>query len=198
MRKCRIFVYPETQSKELYQAFIRRNTALVSNPNQITWLKTLAFKPAIWVYNSERYYFHGNKKCDTYFGTAAGFKYLDILNDNDNDVKFIFYDFNQKSLDWIKHLKETWDGVDFPAFLENQPEEFKKFYKFVNIDIQTNQALLFYDYGSEENFKILWNRFKNSSAEFIICDLFDLNQFKNFLTIFLYLLFSFSFYFVSL
>ena len=183
MRKCRIFVYPETQSQELYQAFINRNTALISNQNQITWLKTLSFKPAIWVYNSERYNFNGDKTCGTYFGTAAGFKYLDILNGNSSsDVKFIFYDFNQKSLDWIKHLKETWDGNDFSKFLENQSDDFKKFYKFVNIDIATNQSLLLHDFDGEENFKNLWNKFKNSSVEFIVCDLFDLDQVKNLLS----------------
>jgi hypothetical protein len=179
MRKTRLYVYPESETSELHEAFTRRNTRLVSNPNQKKWIRTLSPAPTIWIYNSERYYFEDTEKiCDTYFGPASGFKYLDILNGNDK-VKFVFYDFHQKSIDWIKQLKETWDGNDFPAYINNQSVEFNEYYKYVNKDIKTNQDLLFHDFGGEENFKVLWNRFKECEAEYIVCDLFDLEQVKN-------------------
>ena len=181
MRKCRLFIYPESETKELYAAFTKRNTKLVSNPNQKKWIKSLKLAPTIWVYNSERYYFHGDKKCDTFFGTASGFKYLDILNGNDQ-VKFIFYDFHEKSLDWIRHLKETWDGNDFPTFLNNQSDDFKKYYKYINGGIDENQKLLFDDFGGEDKFKELWNRFKTCEAEYVECNLFELDQVKELLS----------------
>ena len=180
MRKCRLFIYPESDTDNLYAAFIKRNTKLVSNSNQKKWIKTFKLAPTIWVYNSERYYFHGDKKCDTYFGTASGFKYLDILTGNDT-VKFVFYDFHEKSLDWIKQLKETWDGSDFPAYLEKQSDDFKQYYKYINGNIEENQKLLFSDFGSEEQFKELWNRFKTCDVEYVKCNLFELGEVKNLL-----------------
>jgi hypothetical protein len=182
-RKCRLFVYPESDTNNLYEAFLRRNTRIVSNPNQKKWIKTLNPAPTIWVYNSERYYFLGNKKCTTYFGTASGFKYLDILNDPDNSqVKFVFYDFNEKSLDWIKQLKEEWDGNDFPAYLKRQPEELKQYFKYINGGFEENQKLLFDDFGGEEHFKELWNKFRACEAEFVQCNLFELDQVEELLT----------------
>ena len=175
MRKCRLFIYPESETNDLYDAFINRNTKLVSNSNQKKWIKSLKLASTIWVYNSERYYFLGDKKCDTYFGTASGFKYLDILNGNDT-VKFVFYDFHEKSLDWIKQLKETWDGNDFPAYLNNQSDEVKQYYKYINGGIKENQKLLFDDFGGEDKFKELWNRFKTCDVEYIKCNLFELSQ----------------------
>ena len=84
-------------------------------------------------------------------------------------------------MDWIKQLKETWDGNNFPAYINNQSVEFNEYYKYVNKDIKTNQELLFHDFGGEENFKVLWNRFKKCDVEYVVCDLFDLDQVKNLL-----------------
>jgi hypothetical protein len=181
MRKCRLFIYPESETSELYEAFIKRNTTLVTNPNQKKWIKSLKLAPTIWVYNSERYYFLGDKKCDTYFGTASGFKYLDILNGNES-VKFVFYDFHEKSLDWVRQLKETWDGNNFPQYLENQSDEFKRYYKYINGGIKENQKLLFDDFGGEDKFKELWSRFKNCDAEYVKCNLFEIDQVRDLLT----------------
>ena len=182
MRNCRLYVYPESQSDALYQAFIDKNSKLVDNPNQKKWIKTLTPKDTIWVYNSERYYFETpDKQCTTYFGPSAGFKFLDILTANDN-VKFVFYDFNQRSIDWIKELKETWDGNNFPAYLASKGDNYKPFYKYVNGNIESNQKLLFNDFGGEEKFKILWNKFRSCEAEFVQCNLFDIEQVKSLLT----------------
>jgi len=176
MRDCRLYVYPEHESDNLYQAFINKDWRAATNPNQKRWIKRLNPKPTIWVYNSENYYFGiPDKKCTTYFGPSAGFKYLDILNDNDK-VKFVFFDFHQKSVDWIKKLKETWDGESFPTYLNEQSEDFKEMYKYVNGGITNNQTLLFDDFGGKAKFKELWNKFKQCDAEFVLCNLFDADQ----------------------
>lgn len=176
MRECRLYVYPEHESSTLYDAYIKKDHTIVTNSNQKRWIKSLNLKPQIWVYNSERYNFIlKNKECSTYFGPAAGFKYLDVLNGN-GKVKFVFYDFHQKSLDWIKELKETWNGDNFPEYLEKKSPAFSKYYKFVNNSIDNNQTLLFHDFGGEDKFKILWHRFKLCEAEFVLCDLFDADQ----------------------
>jgi hypothetical protein len=177
MRDCRLYIYPEHESENLYNAFLNRDESLVSNPNQKKWIKnSLSPKSTIWIYNSENYRFSVPLKyCDTYVGTAAGFKYLDILNYND-DVKFVFYDYSEESLDWIKDLKENWDGNDFPSYIKNKPLELKKKYKYINSSVEENQLLLFRDFGGEEKFKKLWNIFRSSKAEFIKCNLFDNND----------------------
>jgi hypothetical protein len=94
----------------------------------------------------------------------------------------VFYDFHEKSLDWIKQLKETWDGNNFPAYLAKQSDEFKKYYKYINGSIEENQKLLFSDFGSEEKFKELWDRFRTCEAVYIKCNLFELNEVKNLLS----------------
>ena len=182
MRNCRLYVYPESDSNELYQAFLTKNTRMVNNPNQKKWIKSLTPKDTIWVYNSERYIFESTeKKCTTFFGPAAGFKYLDILRANDR-VKFVFYDFHHRSLDWLKELKETWDGNDFPSYLASKGDEFKSYYKYVNGNIENNQRLLFNDFDDEATFKILWDKFKECEVEYVPCDLFDIEQVKSLLT----------------
>ena len=182
MRDCRLYVYPESDSNELYQAFLEKNIKMVNNLNQKKWIKSLNPTDTIWVYNSEHYYFDSpDKQCTTYFGPAAGFKYLDILKTNDN-VKFVFYDFHQRSIDWIKELKETWDGNDFPKYMASKGDQYKPYYKYINGNIDSNQKLLFDDFEGEEEFKRLWNKFKNCEVEYIPCNLFDLDQVKILLT----------------
>ena len=105
---------------------------------------------------------------------------MDILTNRDS-VNYVFYDFHQRSLDWIKHLKENWDGNDFPRFLKNQDEEFKSCFKYIHKDIDTNQKKLFDDFGGEDQFKKLWAKFKLCKAEFVTCDLYDPIQFESLL-----------------
>ena len=181
MRDCRLFVYPEFESNKLYQAFINRDSSLVTNPNQIKWIKSLTPKPTIWVYNSERYKFDINlSSCDYYFGPAAGFKYLDILNYNP-ECKFVLYDFSQLSLDWIENLKSNWNGKNFPKFLRQQEPRFQKSYKYIDTSIEKNQENLFTDFGNEENFIKLWTQFKNCEVHFVNLNLFNLDKVREFL-----------------
>ncbi len=173
MRDCRLYIYPETNTENLYNAFIEKNLLLVENPNQKKWIKESTPKITIWIYNSEYYKFDRDLTgCDFYIGPASGFKYLDALNYNDK-IKFLFYDYNQSSLNWIKNIHQNWNGIDFPSFLESQSNEFKKYYKFINKDVRTNQSLLFKDFGGEQNFRNLWNMFKITNPFYLKTDLFN-------------------------
>jgi hypothetical protein len=178
MRDCRLFLYPEAFTDDFYQCIIQtkdyKTTKL--NPNQTKWFKLNELPPVIWVYNSEYYNFkHDNINTDNvnkYVGTASGFKYLDILNNN-TDVEFIFFDYNSISLEWIKNVKENWDGNDFPSFLENPiNNQFKPYYKFINKNIETNQKMLINDFGSELKFKQQFEKFKNSEVKYYNLNLF--------------------------
>jgi len=181
MRDCRWYIYPETDSNVLFEAIRSKDRSQLSNPNQRRWISSLVIPPQIWIYNSEKYSFQ--MPLDTkhiYFGPAAGFKYLDLLNFNEN-VKFIFYDYNQESIDWLRKLHAEWDGNDYPAYLESQHSDVKSLYKYIHSSIEENQQLLFEEFGGEDNFKELWARFKASRVEFTNCNLFEIDQIKSLL-----------------
>lgn len=186
MRLCRLFIYPEHESDNLYKAFMLKDSTLVNNSNQKKWIKSmLNTPPVIWIFNSEYYRFSMDmKNVQTYIGPAAGFKYLDFLNYNPTG-NFIFYDYHDGSLEWIKKLKETWDGENFYQYLQAQPDHVRQHYKFIHgnkfnkDNIEKNLQILFKEFGGEEQFKKLWRAFKLSNATFVKIDLFNKEQLTN-------------------
>lgn len=180
MRLCRLFIYPEHEPDNLYKAFTLKDSTLVNNSNQKKWIKSmLNTPPVIWIFNSEYYRFSMDmKNVQTYIGPAAGFKYLDFLNYNPSG-NFIFYDYHEGSLNWIKKLKETWDGENFYQYLQTQPDDVRQHYKFIHgnkfnkENIEKNLQILFKEFGGEEQFKKLWRAFKLSNATFVKIDLFN-------------------------
>lgn len=176
LRSFCLYIWPEIDSGRLYEALARRDESLTSDPDQKAWIRLSTPQSVIWIYNSEAYRFGVPLRgCDVYFGPAAGFKYLDMLSHNP-DVVFFFYDQNVESLDWIETLKRTWDGDDFPAYVDGQPEPLKQKFKAANASIEQNQRTLLRDFGGEERFKALWRRFRSASARFTKCDLFNPSQ----------------------
>jgi hypothetical protein len=184
MRDCRLYVYPITDSELFYNAILSKDETLVTNPNQKKFIRQwLNPKETIWIFNSEEYKFNlPLENCDAYYGPAAGFKYLDILRYSP-DIKFVFYDYNPSSVNWIKFLKENWDGNNLKSFLLQQPYSIQKIFKFINKDIDTNISMLYNDFEGEDAFKQLWEKFKKADAKFIVCDLFDEEQFINLLNL---------------
>ena len=181
MRDCRLFVYPETDSDLLFQSIQDNDFTRLKNPNQKKFIKNLTNKIPIWVYNSENYRFDiALKNIKVYFGPAAGFKYLDVLLYN-KKCKFVFYDYNQLSLDWIKHLKENWDGNDIVTFIKSQDNVFQSKFKMVHGSSENNEKLLHNQFGGEENFIELWKRFKTCDAVFVKTNLYDPDEIKKLL-----------------
>jgi hypothetical protein len=177
MRECRLYVYPIHESDTFYTALTTNNWSSLTNPNQRKLLERW-FNPKrrIWIFNSEAYTFNlPLAGCDTYFGPAAGFKYLDMLIYNP-DVKFVFYDYSEESVEWLKNLKDNWDGNDLLSYLKKQPIEIKRMYKSINGSQEENIELLMKEFGGEDRFKKLWNDFRQAPAEFVTCNLFDLEQ----------------------
>jgi hypothetical protein len=184
MRDCRLYVYPIADSELFYNALITQDDTLATNFNQKKFIRQW-LKPSkqIWIFNSEAYKFNiPLPPCNTYFGPAAGFKYLDMLTYSSN-VKFIFYDYNPSSVNWIKFLKENWDGNNLKSFLLKQPQELQNMFKFINKDLDTNIRMLHNEFGGEDQFKILWGKFKQADAIFVVCNVFDEKQFNNLLTL---------------
>ena len=177
MRDCRLFLYPESDSTKFYECIVNHEiTDGNINPNQKRFIRTFQFREQVWIYNSESYQFPKSvsKNIDTYMGPAAGFKYLDVLKYSEN-VNYVLYDFMPISIAWIKMLREEWDGRDYPAVLASKSAEWSQYYKYISGDINLNQQLLFDEFENEDTFAALWQRFKNSTVEFVQCDLFDLD-----------------------
>jgi hypothetical protein len=174
MRDCRLFLYPESDSLKFYECIVNRDiTDSNINSNQKRWLKTFKLPPQIWIFNSEAYYFPQSvtKDIDTYMGPAAGFKYLDLLRTNDR-VKFVLYDYNERSVEWIKMLYQEWDGKNLGEYLKSKTE-YISYYKYINGTIDANIKILFDEFGGEEEFVKLWTRFRNSDVEFLVTNLYD-------------------------
>ena len=173
LHNCSLYIWPEIDSSRLYEGLMSHDESFVSNSEQKRWIHQTVPQSEIWIYNSEPYRFDiPLKYCETYFGPAAGFKYLDILSHNPN-AEFIFYDRSEDSLGWIKALKYNWNGNDFLGYLSRQPEAIRKKFKYVNSSIELNQKLLFDDFGGEDGFKRLWQLFRSANARFYKCDLFN-------------------------
>jgi hypothetical protein len=174
-RDCRLYVYPETNTEELYHSLETNTTNLLKNPNQKKLISSInTITNQVWAYNSEKYSFYNKSdNIRTYFGPASGFKYLKVLENNEN-VKFIFYDFNIESLEWIKKLKENWNGKDYPKFLNAQDNKNITYTK----TIDENEKTLFQELPM---FRELWRKFRKSEIVFIKTDLLKINEVKNLL-----------------
>jgi hypothetical protein len=174
MRNCRLFLYPESEPEKFYESIINETiTDPTMNPNQKRWLKTFSIPPQIWIFNSEAYYFplSTTKNIETYLGPAAGFKYLDLLKHNET-VKFVLYDYNERSVEWLKMLRDEWDGHDLSKYLQSKTD-YIKYYKYINGNIETNIDILYEEFGGEEQFLELWTRFRQSEVEFVVTNLYD-------------------------
>jgi hypothetical protein len=179
MRKCRLFLYPESEPAKFYESITSGEVIdPTMNPNQRRWIKSFSKPPQIWIYNSESYYFPREviRDINTYIGPSAGFKYLDALKHNEQ-VEFVLYDYNERSVNWIKMLWKEWDGKNFNRFIKDK-EEYKPYYKYINGDLATNQQILLDEFGGEEQFLELWNRFKASEVQFVVTNLYSTDSVK--------------------
>lgn len=176
IRDCRLYTYPETNSEEFKYSLESNTIDKLKNPNQIKLISSISSMPdQIWIYNSEKYSFYNDtENITTYFGPASGFKYLKILEKNEN-VKIIFYDFNIKSLQWIKNLKENWDGKDYHTFLKAQNNKNIVYTK----TLEENKKTLFEEMPL---FTELWKKFKKTETLFIKSNLLEINEIENLLS----------------
>ena len=109
---------------------------------------------------------------DHLFSAAAGFKPLAILNANGfhEGTTVHYFDWCEASLNYKKHLLETWDGYDLDVWLtENDLKynfsstfrgNYKKFWE---------QELK--EFGGSLRFQSLWDRYRKLKHEFHVIDI---------------------------
>lgn len=185
IRDCKAFLYPYDESDNLEHVWknLQDHTAIdkIKNYTQRAWIRKLSYqefieKDRVYAYNTERLSSEGVRSpgpVDVIFSAAAGFKTMKLLENNGfhEDTTVVYYDWCSASLNFKKHLLASWDGIDFHKWLlaHDLNYNFSSTYRgnyqeFWELEIKK-------EFGTEENFKILWDRYRKLKHEFIIVDL---------------------------
>lgn len=185
MRECKAFLYPYEDPDKLERAWknLQDEELLdsIKNYTQRAWLRKLAYqehieKDRVYAYNTERLSGEGVRASgpiDSIFSAAAGFKTMMLLENNGFHENTIvnYYDWCDASLNFKKHLLETWNGVDFHKWLLEHDLEYNfsstyrgNYEEFWKQEIQK-------EFGSEETFKELWDRYSKLKHNFFVIDL---------------------------
>ena len=110
IRSKRTYYYPETNSYAFYHSYKSRKLLPgVTNFNQVRLINEMmsGVGHQVWAINSEHMHIHNaGQQYEIVALPASGFKYLDIFQSNalTDDGEILIYDYNQISLDWIKHI----------------------------------------------------------------------------------------------
>lgn len=183
MRACKVFLYPYNNSKSLEKVWLDKNNELVDTLeyNQKAWIRKLGYqeqieKDRVYAFNTETLSSEGvrtnGKLIDHLFSAAAGFKPLAILDANGfhQGTTVHYFDWCKASLDYKKHLLETWDGYDLDAWLLEHDLEynFSSTYRG-NYKEFWQQELK--DFGGSLRFQRLWDRYRKLKHEFHVIDI---------------------------
>lgn len=174
MRECKVFLYPYDDTAQLEKIWKNLQNEheidKLKNYSARAWFRKLSYQEAIeknrvYAFNTERLSAEGVRSpgpIDTLFSAAAGFKPLALLRNNQfhNGTVVHYFDWCDASLNFKKHLLETWDGIDFHRWLlqhdlkYNFSSTYRENYKeFWDLEIQN-------EFQSSENFKALWDRYR--------------------------------------
>ena len=185
LRECKAFLYPyeDTEQLELVWNDLQNEPELdkLKNYTARAWLRKLGYqefieKDRVYAFNTERLSAEGvrcNGPVDSLFSAAAGFKPLALLRNNNFHAGTVvhYFDWCQSSLDFKKHLLETWDGIDFHKWLLEYDLEYNfsstyrgNYEEFWKLEIKN-------EFGSDEEFKDLWDRYVKLEHHFHVIDL---------------------------
>ena len=183
------YCHPEHASQHFWQA-INNPTNAISDKlihNQIELVKLIrnVNQPKIWLTNTESLDFKlGNsKKYDTVSLPAAGFKIIYATKYLNTDGTMVIYDYNQYSLDWMKHLYES-DEDDIIIIIKNweHREWFfaagKRVFSDKELNVMTKESLesikrSIDSFGNEVEFLTCLSKYRKSKVKFVKVNIFD-------------------------
>lgn len=185
MRECKCFIYPYEESEKLTNLWNNLQDEpqvdSIKNYSARAWYRKLAYqefieKDRVYAFNTERLSAEGvraPKVIDSLFCAAAGFKPLALLRNNgfhDNTVVH-YFDWCPSSLNFKKHLVETWDGIDFDKWLleHDLSYNFSSTYRGTYHEFWRKE--LENEFGSDDDFKQLWDRYRKLKHEYHIIDI---------------------------
>lgn len=185
IRDCKAFLYPYKDSDRLEHVWKNledeEEIDKLTNHTQRGWIRKLAYqnfieKDRVYAYNTERLSGEGVRSpgpVDLMVSAAAGFKTIKLLDNNrfHEDTVVIYYDWCSASLDFKKHLLETWDGLDFDKWLIEHDLEYNFSSTYRGNYKQFWEQEIRNEFGTKEAFKELWDRYRKLKHKFMIVDL---------------------------
>lgn len=200
MRECKVFTYPYEESDKLAKVWNNlqdeETINSLENYGSKAWMRKLAYqeyieKNRVYAFNTERLSAEGVRSqgpVDALFSAAAGFKPIALLRNNKFHKNTVvhYFDWCEASLNFKKHLLETWNGLDFDQWLlehdlqYNFSSTYRGNYKeFWDMEINN-------EFNSQDDFKKLWNEYRELEHHYHVIDivsepkkLFDLiNQYS--------------------
>jgi len=181
MRDCKVFLYPYNEPNKLEVAWTDKSKEDGLNQSQKAWIRKLDYqenieKDRVYAFNTETLSGEGvrtnGKHIDHLFSAAAGFKPLAILNANGfhEGTTVHYFDWCEASINYKKHLLETWNGYDLDKWLleHDLDYNFSSTYRG-NYKQFWEQELK--EFGGSLAFQRLWDRYKKLKHEFYVVDI---------------------------
>lgn len=186
IRDCKVFLYPYHEADLLEHCWKNLDNEdsidKITNYSQRSWIRKVAYqnqieKDRVYAYNTERLSGEGVRSpgpIDVFFGAAAGFKTMKLLDNNGFHENTIvhYFDWCDASLNFKKHLLDTWDGRDFHKWLLEHDLEynFSSTYRGNYEKFWCSEIAKEFN-SSEEEFYNLWQRYKNLEHHFHVIDI---------------------------
>lgn len=185
MRECKCFLYPYEDTEQIEKVWNNLQNEMevdkLTNYSTRAWMRKLAYqefieKDRVYAFNTERLSAEGVRASgpiDNLFCAAAGFKPLALLRNNQfhNNTVVHYFDWCESSVNFKKHLLETWNGLDFDKWLLEHDLEYNfsstyrgNYSEFWELEISK-------EFVDKEQFKILWDRYKLLKHEFHVIDI---------------------------
>lgn len=185
MRECKCFIYPYDETDKIAKVWnnLQDQDLVDSLTNYSTkaWMRKLSYqefieKDRVYAFNTERLSAEGVRSpgpVDNLFCAAAGFKPVALLRNNKFHEKTIvhYFDWCSSSLNFRKHLIETWDGLDFDKWLLENDLKYNfsstyrgNYYEFWRSELKN-------EFGTDSEFKELWDRYRKLEHHFHVIDI---------------------------
>lgn len=185
MRECKAFLYPYENSDRLEKVWLdlqnEEEIDKIENYTQRAWIRKLAYqefieRDRVYAYNTERLSGEGVRSTgpvDAIFSAAAGFKTIALLRNNTFHDKTVvhYFDWCSASLNFKKHLLETWDGLDFDKWLLEHDLEYNFSSTYRGNYTEFWEQEIKKEFGSKQEFKELWDRYSKLEHHFHVIDI---------------------------
>lgn len=185
MRECKCFIYPYDESEKLEHVWKNLQDMdqvdSLSNYSARAWMRKLSYqefieKDRVYAFNTERLSAEGircAKPVDHGFFAAAGFKPLALLRNNQFHDKTVvnYFDWCPASLNFKKHLLATWDGYDLDKWLIEHDNKYNFSSTYRGTYLEFWQKELDSEFGTPDEFKELWDRYRKLEHHFHIIDI---------------------------
>ena len=185
MRECKCFLYPYEDTAQLEKVWnnLQQEGEVdkLTNYSARTWMRKLAYqefieKDRVYAFNTERLSADGVRSdgpVDHLFSAAAGFKPLALLRNNKfhEGTTVHYFDWCRASLDFKKHVLETWDGYDFHKWLLENDGKYNLSSTYRGNYEEFWRLELTKEFGSADQFKELWDRYRKLEHHFHVIDI---------------------------